>query len=395
MTVHQSVRIMAMFGALATTTAGPARADVLLSGPDSNDGSYSTAALASAATGGDTVSSGGLTGISLWGLLGGANSSSSTSPTYGDITTSTPSGDNNKNAIFRYYLLATGAGGQQSIISLGEIDPNFGGTAPVPAFVAFQGSGGLLTSPELIVPGAAGRDLLGLTSLELLSVAALPNGAGGVSTSVQLSGAVTNPGSYNLAALQGFSPVTETIGTDMYTGVPLWTFLDPSNSNSNGQIVTVQGTDGYEVAYSLAEFDPSLGGNPNDLLPYADTMGAFPGDGVARTITPTDNKQGRWVSNVDSIDVSEIPEPGSSALLVFAMMAIAAARYRTRQASGHARHRDTLGIRTRQASCALVPGKDRRSRQTSTKPGTETRASDADERRYGPVGRTGMRERMP
>jgi hypothetical protein len=343
--MHQSLRIMAVFGALTAATAGQVRAAVLLSGPDSNDGSYSTAALSSAATSGDTVSSAGLTGISLWGLLGGANSSSSTSPTYGDITTSTPSGDDNKNAILRYYLLATGAGGQQSIISLGEIDPNFGGTAPDPAFVAFQGGSGLLTSPELIVPGAAGRDLLGLTSLQLLSVAALPNGAGGVSTSVQLSGAVTNPGSYNLAALQGLPSVTETIGTDMYTGVPLWTFLDPSNSNSTNQLVVVQGTDGLEVVLSLAELDPSLGGNPNDLLPYADNSGAFPGDGLARTIFPTDNAHGRWVSNVDAIDVSEIPEPGSSALLVVALMVIAATRYRTRQASG-----------------ALAPGKSRRSR---------------------------------
>jgi hypothetical protein len=345
MAVHQSLRIMAVFGVLATATAGQARADVLLSGPDSNDGSYSTTVLSSVAIGSDTVSSGGLTGISLWGLLGGANSSSSTSPTYGAITTSTPNGDDGKNAILRYYLLATGAGGQQSIISLGEIDPNFGGTAPVPAFVAFQGGSGLLTSPELIVPGAAGRDLLGLTSLELLSVAALPNGAGGVSTSVQLSGAVTNPGSYNQAALQALPSVTETVGTDMYTGVPLWTFLGPSNNNSNDQIVTVQATDGYEVVYSLAEFDPSLGGNPNDLLPYADTGGAFPGDGVARTITPTDNKQGRWVSNVDSIDVSDVPEPGSSALLVVALMAMAATRYRTVRTSG-----------------VSAPGKSRRSR---------------------------------
>jgi len=283
--------------------------------------------LSGVATGGDTVSSGGLTGISLWGLLGGANSSSPTSPTYGAITTSTPAGDNGKNAILRYFLVATGAGGQQSIISLGEIDPNFGGTAAVPAFVAFQGGSGLLGSPELIVPGAAGRDLLGLTSLELLSVAAL-NGGGGVSTSVQLSGAVTNPGSYNLAALQGLPSTTEPIGTDMYTGVPLWTLLNPSNGDSNNQIVTVHGTDGYEVVYSLAEFDPSLGGNQNDLLPYADTTGAFPGDGVARTITPNDNKQGRWVSNVDSVDVSDVPEPGSVALMAVALVAIAATRYR-------------------------------------------------------------------
>src|SRR3979490_2546764 len=57
---------------LLIAVGGAAHADVVLSGPDSNDGSYSTAALAAAA-GGNTVDSGGLTGISLWAFLGGAN----------------------------------------------------------------------------------------------------------------------------------------------------------------------------------------------------------------------------------------------------------------------------------------------------------------------------------
>lgn len=329
MAVAQTLRTMAVLGALAAAMAGQAQADVTLSGPDSNDGSYSTSALFGVATPSDTVSSGGLTGISLWGLLGGANSASPTSPIYGDITTSTPSGDNDKNAIFRYYLVATGLGGQQSVISLGEIDPNFGGTAAVPAFVAYQNGGGLLTAPELIVPGGAGRDLLGLTSLQLLSVAALPSGSGGASTAVRLSGAVTNPGSYDQAALQSdFTAASDTVGTDTYTGVPLWTFLDPDNSNSTNQIVVVQATDGYELVLSLAELDPSLGGNPNDLLPYDSTGGDFPADGVARTLFPTDNAHGRWVSNVDSIDVSAVPEPASVALLTVALMAMGVTRYR-------------------------------------------------------------------
>jgi hypothetical protein len=338
MAVEQALRMMAMLGVLVATVAGQARADVLLSGPDSNDGSYSTSALSGVATAGDTVSSGGLTGISLWGLLGGANSATPTSPTYGDITTSTPSGDNGKNAIFRYYLLATGLGGQQSVISLGEIDPRFGGTAVPAPFIAFQTTGsGLLASPQLIVPGAAGaanRDLLGLTSLRLLSVAALPSGSGGQSTAVQLSGAVTKPGSYNLNALTTeFTATSETVGSDPYTGVPLYTFLDPTSSNSANQIVVVQATDGYEVVQSLAELDPAFGGSLNDLLPYADTSGNFLGDGVARTIFPTDNAQGRWVSNVDSIDVSAVPEPASLALLTVALIATATVRNRASRRS--------------------------------------------------------------
>jgi hypothetical protein len=334
MTVKQSLRTTAVLGLLLAVMGGQARADVLLSGPDSNDGSYSTSTLSGVAAPTDTVNSGGLTGISLWGLLGGANSASPTSPIYGDITTSTPSGDNGKNAIFRYYLLATGLGGQQSIVSLGEIDPNFGGTAAVAPFVAFQTTGsGLLASPELIVPGAAGaanRDLLGLTSLQLLSVPALPPGTGLPSSAVQLSGAVTNPGSYNQTALQtNFTPVAETVGTDTYTGVPLYTFLNPSNSDSANQLVVVQATDGYELVTSLAELDPAFGGSLSDLLPYADTAGNFPADGVARTLFPTDNAHGRWVSNVDSIDVQGVPEPGSVTLLTIALIAMATVRNRT------------------------------------------------------------------
>ena len=222
-------RVILAVASVGVALSGPARADLILSGPDTNDGIYSSSALAGAATGSDTESSGGLTGISLWGLLGGAASSSPTSPTYGGVTTSTPSGDNGKNAILRYYLLATSASGSQSVLSLGEIDPSFGGTAPTPAFIAYEASGGsLLATPELIVPGAAGRDLTNVTSLQLLSAPAAPNGAGGLSTSVQLSGNVSDPGNYTLSSLQtGFTPVTETVSGDNYTGVLL---LDVSRS---------------------------------------------------------------------------------------------------------------------------------------------------------------------
>ncbi len=308
-----------LVGGIVLAPHGQARADVILTGPDSQDGSYSTAALSAAATGGDTVNSGGVTGVSLWGLLGGANASSSTSPIYGDITTSTPAGDNSKNAILRYYLIATGANGFESVVSLGEIDPNFGGTAAVPAFVAYSNTGGpLLASPELVVPGAPGRDVANLTSLQLVAVPALPTAAEGVeSTSIDLSGRVTNPGSYDLTDLENdFTPTSELVGTDDYTGVPLFTFLDPSDSDITSQIVITAATDDYEVVLSLAELDPALGGNPNNLLPYADNGGAFPTDALARTILPLDNAHGRWESNLNVVDVEVVPEPGSLALML-------------------------------------------------------------------------------
>jgi hypothetical protein len=309
---------------LLIAAGGAAHADVVLSGPDSNDGSYSTAALAAAA-GGNTVDFGGLTGISLWAFLGGANSSSPTSPVYGAITTSTPAGENGKNAILRYYLVATNATGQQSVVSLGEINPSFGGTSSPAPMVAYKNTGGsLLAAPQLILPTQPGRDLTNLTSLQILSVPAI-TGPGGVSTAVQLSGNVAAPDSYTLSKLQSqFSPVQQVISGDTYTGVPLWTFLNPNSSGTTNQIVTTQGTDGYEVVLTLAELDPSLGGNPNDLLPYADTGTDFPGSGVARTIFPSDNKHGRWESNLDVVTVTEAPEPGSLTLLLVGLAAMIA-----------------------------------------------------------------------
>jgi len=135
------------------------------------------------------VSADGFTGVSLWGLLGG-----NATGTASDVVTSTPPGDNGKNAILRYFVLATSAGGSPSIVSLGEIDPFCGGTSVTPDFVAAAGPNGL---PALIFPqaGAAGRDIFNLTGLQVLAVPALPNGPGGESSSLTLSGLVANPGS--------------------------------------------------------------------------------------------------------------------------------------------------------------------------------------------------------
>jgi hypothetical protein len=74
---------------------------------------------------------------------------------------------------------------------------------------------------------------------------------------------------------------------------------------------------------ALAEIDPSIGGNPDDLLPYADTGTDFPADGVARTILPTDNKHGRWESNLNGIDVYAVQEPATLPLFLSALTCLA------------------------------------------------------------------------
>ena len=305
----------------------PATADAIvnLSGPTGNAGTIDLSTAPPAQYGG-LVTVGGVTGYSLWGLLGGAAASSPISPIYGAITTATPAGDNGKNAILRYYVLATGSG--QSLFSLGEIDPSFSGSA-TPDLVTFSGNTASLISTK---PGAGGRDVIGLASLQLLSVPALPQVTNAPeSTGVTLTGNVSYPGAYAFqgADPQNVSPITETVNGDSYTGPPFLNLIDPSNPGILDQYVITAGTDGYQVLLSLAELDPAFGAstaaNQVDLVPYADTNGNFPGDGLARTILPADTvfAHGRWVSNLDLIGVAAVPEPAASALLASGLLGMA------------------------------------------------------------------------
>jgi hypothetical protein len=243
-----------------------------------------------------------------------------------DVTVSTPPGANGKNAILRYYVVASG-GGATSVFSLGELNPLFGGTNTAP-YVTVTGSGLSLVDPNA---GASGRGVTGLTSLQVFSVPALPSTAGGQSTSVNLSGQVANPGSYSGSGLATLPATTLTTSGHTYTGTSLFSFLDPTNADSLSQIVVTTGTDGYEVVLALAELDPAFGGNPNYLLAYADQNGDFPAAGIARTIFPDDNRHGRWMSNLDSITVLQaVPEPSTWAMMVLGFAGLGFLAYRRR-----------------------------------------------------------------
>ena len=288
-------------------------------------GTYTLSQLATTGGAVGSVTSNDLTGVPLWALLGGNSAGGS------DVVTATPTDDNGKNAILRSYVLATSVSGAQSIVSLGEIDPFFGGTGSVPAFIAYSGTDG---KPELVFPGAtvSGRNVADLESLQILAAPALPSGSGGPSAAVSLSGNVAQPGNYTLAALQALPSTSETVSGDTYTGVPLWTFLNPTGSNVLNQYVLASGTDGYEVLFSLAELDPALGA-PLDLVPYADTQGQFPSNGIARIIVPGDNHAGRYVSNLDSIEVSAVPEPGTALLFAAPLFVLCLLRHRLLRSS--------------------------------------------------------------
>lgn len=319
------VAVGAMSYALMMSGGSNARADAIvdLSGSDTNVGTLNLGAGT----------------YSLWNLLGGGGSTSGmvvagppggTTTAFGDINTFTPTGDNAKNAILRYYLVVSN-GTQNSIVSLGEIDPNFVGAGSSGSYV-LQSNGSTVSFEDLNA-GASGRDLSNVTKIQLMAAPALKSEPDPAPTSsaVQLSGNVTKPESYTQSTLENnFKPTLETVNGDAYTGVPLYTFLDPDNSDILNQYVAIDATDGYEVVLSLAELDPALGGNPGDLLPYADAKGNFPSDGVARDILPGDTAyaHGRWNSDINGIQVDSVPEPGSLAMFLAGLAILPFARRR-------------------------------------------------------------------
>lgn len=300
MRMRMRLAVLAMtMGCSASLVLGQGRPEafVTLSGPDSNAGRIRLT-----------------TTETLWELLGGSTSTTvSTSAegvttiTYGAIVTTTPAGDTTNNPILRYYVVVSDAFGKQSVVSLGEIDPSFvGSTASGSVTITLKRN---TASLEFTGPGASGRDLDDVTQIQLLAVpAASGTSPAATTTSLTLTGNVANPGSYNLTRLEAFQSVTtEVSATDTYTGVPLYAFLNPIG-NPLTEIVVAMGSDGYELVMSLAELDPSLGGNNGvclecnngDVLAYADNSGHFPEDGVARTLLSEDInfEQGRWDSDL-------------------------------------------------------------------------------------------------
>jgi DMSO/TMAO reductase YedYZ molybdopterin-dependent catalytic subunit len=345
----RSVVAAGLFGAALAGASGEAAADPLtLSGSVTDAGSYSISALQALGSTTESVTIGSgpgavtdtFTGVSLWTLLGGTASGAS------DVVTGTQ-----KNAILSNYIVATGTNGSQSLISLGEIDPAFGGTGPQ-YLVAYAENGQTLSAPKLIVPqdSTGTRDISSLASLNVAAVPAAPVGPGGLSTQFKVSGAVSTPGTYTLSSLQApaFQAITDQNVTyiagggrsapDNYTGVSFWSLLTSAGMNQSQattSYVVATGTDGYQVVFSAAELNPAFGA-ASDLVAYADSADngtSLGSNGFARLVLPGDNHGGRYVSNLSSIEVGNaVPEPNSGMLILpVSLGMIALARFRTRR----------------------------------------------------------------
>jgi hypothetical protein len=143
---------------------------------------------------------------------------------------------------------------------------------------------------------------------------------------VLISGQVADPGYYNLPVT---TPVTTESVTytaagvpvsDTYTGTTLWNLLTDAGGVTTttakndilSKYIIATGSDGYQAAFSLGEIDPAFG-NQSVLVAYADTAGQLgpdAADGLARIVVPGDLAGGRYVSDLVSLKVVSLPEPG-------------------------------------------------------------------------------------
>ena len=323
---------------LLAMSDGAAAGDLTLAGDVTNPGSYTISELQNLPPTTESVTIGGVTsiytGVSLWTFLGdGAG------PNPPNVIMGT-----GKNPSLRNYIVATGSNGSQSLVSLGEINPSFGNPPQGSLdLIAYKQNGSLLSSPQFIVPQdtSGARSVTNLASLNVLSVPQAMGTGGGLSTEFTVSVPGNAPVYVNLATLKSYPSVTETVTylsggspvTDTFTGVPVWNLLSQLGATQNDiltKYLTATGSDGYNVLFSLAEFDPKLGAPAypmEAIVAYADSNGDLmspTGSGFARLVIPGDNFGGRFVSNLVDLEVVDaVPEPTSALLLISGLAAIA------------------------------------------------------------------------
>ena len=146
--------------------------------------------------------------------------------------------------------------------------------------------------------------------------------------SFELTGLVERPRTFAQADLMAYPSVTLTVSfgagqgfqTGKYTGVQLWDLLqeagvklDPArNSGKLRKYVVMTGSDGYDAVFSYGELDPDFGAEVV-LIAYAkDGQPLAPGEGMARTVTGTDKRGGRLVSNLIRVEVRDVDSPPRS-----------------------------------------------------------------------------------
>lgn len=224
-----------------------------------------------------------------------------------------------KNDLVGRYVLATAKDGYKVVFSLAELHPDFGNKQSLLAYAETQGGASTLLGAtdgpvRITAPGdiKGGRYVSGVMRLDVrASAATAAASGGGLSTTVDVSGAVSKPTTFDLAALQALPATTQTIAGSVYTGVSLWTLLnttaglkyDAATKNATLAMYAVAtSTDGYRALVSLGEIDPAFG-NRTALVAYSVNGAPLDRNGMARLVVPGDTKLARAVSNLKSIEV--------------------------------------------------------------------------------------------
>ncbi len=136
----------------------------------------------------------------------------------------------------------------------------------------------------------------------------------GTQGSIQIRGAVNNPGNFTYSQLEAFSPVTVQVtlsssshaadnGNFSYTGVALKVLLEQAHISANATSVYIQAADGYGTTIPIQDAQ-----NANTLLAYQKdgtpmTALSEGGEGPIRLIIGNDEFAQRWVRGVSVIDV--------------------------------------------------------------------------------------------
>ena len=254
-------------------------------------------------SGGTTVNTS-FTGPTLWSLLN----------TVGLVTPPPPV----KNGVLLQYVVATGSDGYSALFSLGELNPNFGGSSPQVLVANLQGTPPAPLDSTGFARIVAAKDNFGgryvsnLDNLRVGNAQVQTSMGGGETSEFSLSGAVKTPGTYNLAGLEALPATRETVTflssgtsvTETFTGVSIWTLLTDAGIVTNPAIkndilnyyLQATGSDGYSAIFSLGELDPMFGGSysPPDLIAYEmvvdDVDEPLGANGFARVVVPGDSR---------------------------------------------------------------------------------------------------------
>jgi DMSO/TMAO reductase YedYZ molybdopterin-dependent catalytic subunit len=136
----------------------------------------------------------------------------------------------------------------------------------------------------------------------------------GTEGSLQIKGAVDNPGNFTYSQLEAFSPVTLQVslsssshaadnGVFNYTGVALGLLLEQAHVSANATSVYIQAADGYGTAIPIQDAQ-----NASTILAYLKdgaplTALSAGGEGPIRLIISNDEFAQRWVRGVSVIEV--------------------------------------------------------------------------------------------